>query len=60
MKNHHEELRWEKDDEIVEAWKNKIKACDDLDGGSDEMAEEIWTLKKKRWKHLKLEFIPQE
>ena len=24
-----------------EGWKNKIKPCDDLDGGSDEMAEEI-------------------
>ena len=26
-----------------------IKACDDLDGGSDEVAEEIWTPEKKRW-----------
>ena len=24
------------------------------------MAEEIWTPEKKRWKHLELEFIPQE
>ena len=42
-----------------EGWKNKIKACDDLDGGSDEMAEEIWT-PEKRWKHLELEFIHRE
>ena len=32
----------------------------DLDGGSDEMAEEIWNPEKKRWKHLELEFIHQE
>ena len=25
----------------IEGWKNKIKAFNDLDGGSDEMAEEI-------------------
>ena len=31
-----------------EGLKNKIKACDDLDGGSDEMAEEIKTPEKKR------------
>ena len=43
-----------------EGWKNKIKACDDSDGGSDEMTEEIWTPEKKRWKHLELEFIHQE
>ena len=24
------------------------------------MAEEIWTPEKKRWKHMKLEFIPHE
>ena len=35
-----------------EGRKNKIKACGDLDGGSDEMAEEIWTPEKKRWKTL--------
>ena len=40
--------------------KNKIKPCGDLDGGSDEMAEEIRTPEKKRWKHLELEFIHQE
>ena len=40
--------------------KNKIKACGDLDGGSDEMSEEIWTPEKKRWKHLDLEFINHE
>ena len=28
--------------------------------GSDEIAEEIWTPEKKRWKHLELEFIPHE
>ena len=60
MKNHHEELRWQKDDEIVEGWKNKIKTCDDFDGGLDDIAEEIWTPEKKRWKHLDLEFIHQE
>ena len=39
----------------------RLKPCDDLDGGSDEMVEEkFWTPEKKRWKHLKLEFIPQE
>ena len=27
--------------------KNKIKACDDLDGGSNEMAEEIELRKRK-------------
>ena len=43
-----------------EGWKNKIKPCGDLDGGSDEMAEEIWTPEKKRWKHLELEFIHDE
>ena len=30
-----------------EGWKNKIKACDDLDGGSDEMVEEIELQKRK-------------
>ena len=40
--------------------KNKIKACGDLDGSSDEMAEEIWTPEKKRWKYLELEFIHHE
>ena len=30
-----------------EGWKNKIKACDDLDGGSDEMVEGIWTPESK-------------
>ena len=43
-----------------EGWKNKIKLCDDLDGGLDDMAEEIWTPENKRWKHLELEFIHQE
>ena len=38
----------------------RLKPCGDLDGGSDEMAEEIWTPEKKRWKHLELEFIPHE
>ena len=36
-----------------EGWKNKIKAYGDLDGGSDEMAEENWTPEKKK-KHLEL------
>ena len=27
--------------------RNKIKSYDDLDGGSDEMAEEIWTPERK-------------
>ena len=39
-----------------EGRKNKITAYGDLDGGSDEMAKEIWTPEKKRWKHLELEF----
>ena len=38
----------------------RLKPCGDLDGGSDEMTEEIWTLEKKIWKHLELEFIHQE
>ena len=38
----------------------RLKPCGDLDGGFDEMAEEIWTPEKKRWKHLELEFIQQE
>ena len=60
MKNHHEELRWQKDDEIKWRMKEQDEPCDDLDGGSDEMTEEIWTPEKKRWKHLELEFIPHE
>ena len=48
MKNHHEELRWQKDEEIeLKDEKNKIKACNDLDGGSDEMVEGIWTPEEK-------------
>ena len=38
----------------------RCKPSDDLDGGSAEMVEEIWTPEKKRWKHLELEFIQQE
>ena len=38
----------------------RLKPCVDLDGGSDEMAEEIWTPENKRWKHLELEFIHRE
>ena len=30
----------------------RLKPCDDLDGGSDEMAEEIELRKKKRWRTL--------
>ena len=48
---------------FVDKMKNewiRLKPCDDLDGGSDEMAEEIWTPEKKRWKHLELEFIHHE
>ena len=38
----------QKDNEIeLKDEKNKIKACGDLDGGSDEMTEEIWTRKRK-------------
>ena len=40
-----------------EGWKNKIKPCGDTDWGFDEMAEEICTPEKKRWKHLEQEFI---
>ena len=61
MKNHHEELRWQKDDEIeMKDERIRLEPCGDLDGGSDKMAEEIWTPEKKRWKHLELEFIQQE
>ena len=61
MKNYHEDLRNQKDDEIkLKDERDNIKPCNDLDGGSDEMAEEIWTPEKKRWKHLELEFIHQE
>ena len=60
MKNHHDELRWQKDDEIEWRMKEYDGPCDDLDGGSDEMAEEIWNPEKKRWKHLDLELIHQE
>ena len=48
MKNHHEELQWQKDDEIE--WRMKrirLKPWSDLDGGSDEMAEEIELQKRK-------------
>ena len=38
----------------------RLTPCDDLDGSTDEMALEIWTPGKKRWKHLELEFIHQE
>ena len=41
-----------KDDEIEWRMKEQDEHCDDLDGGSDKMAEEIWTLEKKRWKTL--------
>ena len=61
----HEEPPWRTT--VTKGWwdrnegrKNKIKLCDDLDGGLDDMAEEIWTLEKKRWKHLELEFTHQE
>ena len=43
-----------------EGWKNKIKACDDLDEGSDEMAEENLNSGKEKMKHLELEFIQEE
>ena len=60
----HEEPPWRTP--VTKEWwdrmkeKNKIKSCGDLDGGSDEMTEKIWTPEKKRWKHLELEFIHQE
>ena len=38
----------------------RLKPCDDLDGGSDEMAEEVELRKRKDGKHLELEFIPEE
>ena len=40
--------------------KEQDEPCDDLDGGSDEMAEEIELRKRKDEKHLELEFIHQE
>ena len=53
MKNHHEELRWQKDDEIeMKDERNEIKACSDLDGGSDEMAEENLNSGKEKMKTL--------
>ena len=45
MKNSGDKIQWDR----IEGWKNKIKACGDLDGGSDEMAEGTWTPEKKRW-----------
>ena len=50
----------QKDDEIQWRMKEKIKACDDLDGGSDEIDEENLNSGKEKMKHLELEFIPQE
>ena len=49
-----------KDDEIEMKGERIDERCDDLDGGSDEMAEGIWTPEKKLWKRLELEFIHQE
>ena len=49
MKNHHEELWWQKDDEIE--WKMKrirLKPCGDLDGGSDKMTEENFELRERK------------
>ena len=41
--------------------RSRLKPCGDLDGGSDEMAEEIRTPgKRKDENHLELEFIHQE
>ena len=61
MKSHHEELWWQKDDEIeMKDERIRFKPYGDLEGGFDDMAEEIWTPEKKRWKHLELEFIHQE
>ena len=37
----------------------RLKPCIDLDGGSDEMTEEM-ELWKEKMKHLELEFIHQE
>ena len=48
MKNHHEELRWQKDDEIeLKDERIRLKPCDDLDGGFEEMAEELELPKRK-------------
>ena len=61
MKNHHEELRWQKHDEIE--WKMKrirLKPCGDLDGVSDEMDDERLNSGKEKMKTLELEFIPEE
>ena len=38
----------------------RFEPCDDLDGGSDEMAEEIELRKRKDGEHLELEFIHHE
>ena len=54
MTNNHEELRWQKGWwDKIEGWKNKIKACDDLDGVSDEMAEENLNSGKEKMKTLR-------
>ena len=56
MKNTMKNSGKQKDNEIeLKDEKNKIKACDDLDVSSDEMAKDIWTPEKKIWKHLELE-----
>ena len=49
MKNHREELRYQKDYEKNRR-KNSIssESCDDLDGGSNEMAEEAWNSGKEK------------
>ena len=62
MKNHHEELWWQKDDEIeFKDGKNKIKALRWFRWGFRRDGRgKIWTPEKKRWKHLELEFIHQE
>ena len=52
MKNHHEELRWQKDDEIkLKDERDKIMPCDDSDEGSDEMAEETLNSEKEKMKN---------
>ena len=43
------------------SWKHKVKPCNDLDGASRWYNQENLELRKrKRWKHLELEFIQQE
>ena len=52
MKNHDEELRWQKNDKIkLKDERIRLKPCDDSDGGSDEMAKETLNSGKEKMKN---------